>query len=188
MSCANLQPDAGPVAPPKQQQRARGELVCNFVQGVPSGCLILLTLHHCGSTALGQLLVAYCFLRHGWDVLCMLQQGIFGRLAANLRICIVQALAHSVREPCSTPRPLHRQPKLLLCRQATVQTATTSDGHSRFCHAYTCPACNAGLPACAGSVQAENVKQVSFVRQGMKGTNPFSPAIMLAHRPRAHHA
>jgi len=62
MAGDDLQPDAGLVVAPQQQQGPLLELLCDFVQGVALGCPVLLPLQHCSCTVLGQLLVLHRLL------------------------------------------------------------------------------------------------------------------------------
>ena len=57
MTGDHLQPDAGLVVAAQQQQGPLLELFCDFVQGVALGGPVLLPLHHCSCTVLGQLLL-----------------------------------------------------------------------------------------------------------------------------------
>ena len=57
MAGDNLQPHAGLVVAPQQQQGPLLELLCDLIQGVALGCPVLLPLQHCSCTVLGQLLV-----------------------------------------------------------------------------------------------------------------------------------
>ena len=64
MPGGHLQPDAGPVVAPQQQQGARGEPVGNLVQCVALVGLVLLSLLHCCSALLVQLPVTQRLLQH----------------------------------------------------------------------------------------------------------------------------
>ena len=64
MSGHDLQPHAGLIVPPQQQQRTLFELLSDLVQGVALGCLVQFPLHDCCSAVLCQLLVPGRLLHH----------------------------------------------------------------------------------------------------------------------------